>query len=122
MSNEQQKIIFIYNAEAGFVNKLIDFTHKTFKPSTYPCSLCQLTYGSFLVKPEWANFIKSLNLNVSFLYKEELNNLDYELPIILLENVKGQVKVLINNTALESFKTLNELIFELKEKLKYSEN
>jgi hypothetical protein len=120
MNKPNQTLLFVYNAEAGFLNKLIDFTHKSLKPSTYPCSLCQLTYGTFSAKPEWNDFIKGLDLKVNFLYKDELGSANYELPIILLEDEKKEVSILVDNETLNRIKTLDELIKLIKTQLLYS--
>lgn len=117
MSKETKTLIFIYNAESGFYNKLIDFTHKSLRPSTYPCSLCQLTYGSFSAKPEWNRFISELDLDVKFLYKDELEKVEYEFPVILLEDKKKIASVLIDSLDLKKMKTLNELMIEIKKRL-----
>ena len=47
-----QKIILAYNAWGGIMPGTVDFLHKIFMPSTYPCSLCYLTYGTFVIKKD----------------------------------------------------------------------
>ncbi len=39
-------LVFVYNANSGLLNALLDMGHKVVSPRTYPCSLCALTYGS----------------------------------------------------------------------------
>ena len=117
MSKRKETLMFVYNAETGIYNKLIDFAHKSLKPSTYSCSLCQLTYGHFSAKPEWTQFLGTLGLDVKFLYKDELKDFDYEYPIVLLEDDKGIASVLIDSLDLKKMKTLNELMIEIKKRL-----
>ena len=114
MCKRKETLMFVYNAETGLYNKLIDFAHKSLKPSTYSCSLCQLTYGHFSAKPEWTQFLGTLGLDVKFLYKDELKDSDYEYPIVLLEDDKGIASVLIDNERLQAIETLEELIKEVK--------
>lgn len=52
-------------------NILTDFAHKAISPATYNCNLCALTYGTFARKQEWADYIKSLPLEVEFIYRDE---------------------------------------------------
>jgi hypothetical protein len=117
MSNNKSTLLFVYNANSGLVNKLIDFTHKSIKPSTYPCSLCQLTYGIFKVDPKWTAFIKGLAYEVKFLYENEIDSSNYNLPVILLEDSKSKTSVLSDCKTLSSFNSLEELIDEINSKL-----
>lgn len=65
------KLIFVYNAGSGFFNVAADMAHKIFSPSTYPCSLCDLTYGVFSIRPEWEDFVKNAPVPFEFLHKDE---------------------------------------------------
>ena len=51
------ELIFIYNAQKGRLNSLIDYIHKTVSPGTYSCNLCAITHN-FKKKIKWDNFIK----------------------------------------------------------------
>lgn len=37
-------LLFVYNREKDLTNGAIDCAHKVFKPSSYKCELCALTY------------------------------------------------------------------------------
>ena len=50
-------LLFVYNADSGKLNALKDAIHKVVKPSTYPCSLCTVTYGNLGMKRTWKTFI-----------------------------------------------------------------
>ena len=70
---EISKLIFIYNADSGFSNALIDSVHKIVSPSTYDCKLCDITFGLFGEKAEWKEFRESFGLEMVFLHRDELN-------------------------------------------------
>ena len=65
-------LLFVYNANAGLAAGALDFFHKILSPSTYPCSLCAVTYGNLGMKPEWREFIQSLPARSIFLHRDEL--------------------------------------------------
>ena len=69
--NNDEKLIFIYNADSGLVNTVKDFWHKALRPSTYQCNLCQTTFGTFGAKKEWKSFINDLGIDSEFLHKDE---------------------------------------------------
>ncbi len=64
-------LLFIYNANSGKLNALFDARHKLFSPSTYPCSLCDLTYDTFSENAIWKTFRKESVLNMEFYHKDE---------------------------------------------------
>ena len=74
MSKEinHKELIFIYNAKSGLVNELIDFAHKIISPETYDCNLCTITYGTFAMEKNWANYIQELPVKSIFTYKDKL--------------------------------------------------
>lgn len=66
-----QKLVFVYNADSGLLNLILDAAHKIFSPATYPCNLCALTYTPTGL-PHWRRFVKTLPWPVEFLHKDEL--------------------------------------------------
>jgi hypothetical protein len=66
-----QRLLFVYNADGGRLAGLKDMFHKILSPSTYPCSLCAVTYGATSMRPQWHEFIKSLPVPVEFLHRDE---------------------------------------------------
>lgn len=66
-----QRLLFVYNADGGRLAGLKDMFHKILSPSTYPCSLCAVTYGATAMQPEWGAFIKALAVPVDFLHRDE---------------------------------------------------
>lgn len=66
-----RELIFVYNANSDPWSSAIDYMHKVFSPSTYPCSLCGLTHYNAGMTSAWKNFINQLDLPKQFLYKDE---------------------------------------------------
>lgn len=66
-----QRLVFVYNADGGRLAGLKDMFHKILSPSTYPCSLCAITYGATSMRPEWREFVETLPLPVDFLHRDE---------------------------------------------------
>jgi hypothetical protein len=112
------KLLFVYNAESGFFNKLTDFAHKAISPKTYSCSLCTLTYGRFEMFPEWAEYLKTLPCELSFSYKNEWKHTDVcnEFPVVALQQ-EGEVAVLLTAEELDGMRSLEELKDRLNEVL-----
>ncbi len=107
------KLIFVYNAGSGFFNVAADMAHKIFSPATYPCSLCDLTYGIFKIRPEWEAFIKNAPFTLDFLHKDEFQQAypagrHLALPCILTE-ADTQLETLVPAVELNALKTIAEL-------------
>ncbi len=67
----EKELIFVYNANSGAFSGVKDFFHRIISPSTYPCNLCQQTFGNFGMKDEWRDFIENLQISSRFLHKDE---------------------------------------------------
>ncbi len=114
------KLIFVYNANSGIVNTLLDSAHKIVSPATYNCNLCAITFGVFSENTEWKNFKESSDLEMVFLHKNEFLNQykskwlhAYKFPIILVEGDKG-LEVFISNEKINKVETASELIGLIK--------
>jgi len=122
------ELIFVYNAKSGLFNKATDFAHKIVSPQTYNCSLCSITYGNFSIHSEWADFIKSLNMPVKFLYKNDFEakypNISAIYPVVYLSNGNNMVKLISASEIGEVNKSgkLFELINLVKLKMKNNQN
>ena len=100
------KLIFVYNADSGLLNAVLDSAHKLLSPSTYSCSLCALTYHTFGEKTLWKKFRKESSLEMDFLHKDEFENRypnqNHKLPVILCEEGSGFTTIMtqkeLNNT------------------------
>ncbi len=114
------EMVLVYNAWGGIYPGLVDFVHKEFFSKTYPCNLCQQTFGTFQMKDEWRRFIDSLPLKKSELHKENFQRMyqpeDLQLPVILISNGK-EVQLLLSASELNQYKSLKELISSARTKL-----
>lgn len=64
-------LIFVYNADAKITSAAFDFLHKIISPATYPCKLCEITYGTFSMVKEWKDFLATLPVPVKLLHRDE---------------------------------------------------
>lgn len=74
------RLLFVYNADAGFFNTLADIGHKLFSPATYPCALCAITHGYLAERAEWRNFVASLGVECDFLHRDQFRQRFPEAP------------------------------------------
>ena len=123
-SETQDRLIFIYNADSGFVSMLMDWSHKIIRPSTYNCQLCLLTYGNTGMRKKWQSFIFSLPYDPVFLHRDELikqhpSLRDTTLPCIFIqEKTATTPRMLLDATTLNAQKTLEQLIQTCTEALR----
>lgn len=114
------KVIFVYNANSGKLNALFDAGHKLLRPSTYPCSLCALTYDTFSENAIWKTFREERRLDMEFYHKDEFENTfpNVQIPypsILKLEN--KMLTTVINNEVLNEIIDIEDLITRLKSNL-----
>jgi len=104
-------LIFVYNADSGKLNALLDVGHKIVSPDTYKCNLCTLTYGTFAERSAWKEFRESASLNLMFLHKDEFERQfekKFPYPIVLR---RGQtLEVFISTEELNAMSSPEELI------------
>ncbi len=108
----REKLLFVYNADSGLLNFVLDAAHKILSPSTYPCNLCALTYTpTGLLR--WRRFVKTLPWPVEFLHKDELaeqyGETDVSLPAAFVWN-GHDLQPWINVEEMNGFESLDELI------------
>lgn len=65
-------LVFVYNADSGFVSTLLDIGHKIVSPQTYSCNLCAITHSTFSMRDEWKNFVAGFGVPIEFLHRDEL--------------------------------------------------
>lgn len=114
------KLIFVYNANSGKLNALLDAGHKLISPSTYPCSLCALTYDTFSENSIWKNFRESSDLDMVFYHKDEFEttfpNVKIAYPSIL--KLEGRMlTTILNDEILNDISNVEVLIERLKANL-----
>lgn len=109
------KLIFVYNADSGLVNTLMDIGHKAISPQTYECNLCDLTFGMFVEHKKWKEFRKQSNIDMEFLHRDEFEQRygqKFDYPLILKQGDK--LSVMIPQAKLNQIQTLDELISQVK--------
>jgi len=121
-------LLFVYNADAGLWNAVMDSLHKAFAPKTYPCSLCAITYGYTSMQPKWKAFLetelKEHDIVYKFLHKDEFIEIygaeapyDYPLPAVFW-SVEGEMKLdtVIPAKEMDQLK-LDKLIYIIRERV-----
>ena len=113
----KDRLIFVYNADSGLVNMLMDWSHKILQPSTYSCQLCSLTYGHTRMHKKWHAFTSDLSFDTLFLHRDEFRQQyprlhDLLLPCILIERKDDDhsIAVLLDAERLNQQRTLDQLI------------
>jgi len=119
------RLIFIYNANSGKRTAYLDSLHKIISPSTYSCSLCELTYGVFSEKKTWKLFREQENVKMEFYHKDEFMKKfkskwlpKYTFPIILSEK-DGELEVFLSSEKLNEIETVENLIGAIKKGLAF---
>lgn len=119
--NKLQKIIFVYNAQSGFMHSMTDLFNKTAKPDTYDCKLCQLTYSGAFMKKVWKQYVDSLGIKTVFMHKDEFKKayptFDTTFPVILLETYNS-LSILVSSSDFKKFSDIAELMSLLSKRLK----
>lgn len=104
-----QRVIFIYNADAGRLAAMLDSVKKA-AGSEQACSLCSITHGLFAEKENWADVDRSLGVATEYFHRDDMaepassfvRDQDLGLPVILLENDTGSLAVAVNSDALQN--------------------
>jgi hypothetical protein len=121
MSIAAPTLIFVYNANGGWLSALRDAVHKAASPASYPCSLCALTYGAVSMRPAWRTFLARIGLPSLFLYRDEfrsdLDSRDISLPAILIGSGGPAPEVLVSAEELNALPDLPALTALLEARL-----
>ncbi len=127
MSDKKSRLLIVYNADSGLIQALMHAVHKQVRPSTYPCSLCALTYGAVSMRGEWRRFLKALDLDVAFHHRDDFTAAfpalgtggadEVKLPAILIAGPGREPSVLVPAEELDVMKDAAELIAVLEAKL-----
>ncbi len=108
-----RSLVFVYNADSGMLNSIKDLIHKNFKPATYPCRLCAITYNNTGMIPNWREFTDGLDISVRFLHKDEFNDRfrsqDPILPAAFIIE-KNEIRPFISAVEMNDLSNLEELI------------
>jgi hypothetical protein len=105
-------LVFVYNADSGLVNTLLDIGHKIVSPKTYSCNLCAITHSTFSMRDEWKQFVAQIGCPVEFLHRDELAEQygmrDVGLPAVFRRN-NGTLETWITREEINRCRTLGEL-------------
>ncbi|QMW22969.1 hypothetical protein [Sandaracinobacteroides saxicola] len=111
---------FVYNADGGLLNGALDLAHKWLSPSTYACRLCEVSYSTFGMKPQWRAFVESLGIPVVFHHRDDFAaafpNETIPLPAILRDSA-GTLETLVSAQDFAQLHTLDDLIATLRRHL-----
>lgn len=116
--NKGRTLIFVYNADSGLLNTIVDYAHKITSPQTYPCNLCAITFGNLGMKSEWKNFVESLDINVEFLHRDEFTEkykIQGKFPSAFMKN--EELILFLNQKEMNALKSLDDLIELVRENL-----
>ena len=112
----REKLFFIYNADSGTRNAIMDSMHKIFSPQTYDCNLCDITFGVVAENKTWKRFRMESPHEMVFLHRDEFTKTykskfgyKFSFPIVLVEGESG-FEVLISSEELNQLATAQELI------------
>lgn len=115
------RLILAYNADSGLLNAMRDSMWKAVKPSTYPCSLCALTYGWVSMYRPWREFLDSLPHDKVYIHKDEIGQafpeLNIALPAILVAEGRPRPEVLVSANELDALPDLAGLIALVEKRL-----
>lgn len=117
----ENTLLFIYNANSGTLNGLIDLMHKSISPKTYPCDLCAITYDVKGMLPKWKEYIHTLPYKFLFLHKDEMKKeypfIATPLPAVLLLH-NTDFEILISRNDFKEINSLDKLIQKMEIALK----
>lgn len=116
MAHTGARLIFVYNANGGIANGIVDSIHKTLSPSTYGCSLCAMTHGVFRMDPKWHAWIAALPMPAAFHHKDDNPFENVALPVVMLER-DGKSDILLSADALGAYRNVDSLIAAIESAL-----
>ena len=110
------KLIFVYNADSGTVNALVDSVHKVLSPSTYNCALCYLTHGVIGERERWKAYRNTTGHQFIFLHRDEFQKQyrskwlpKFTFPVVLEAGAEG-LQLLIGSEELSDMDQPEELM------------
>lgn len=117
------KLLFVYNANSGAINAVLDSFHKIASPETYDCRLCAITFGNFSENKIWKDFREASEVEMTFYHKDEFLKQfrskwlpKYDFPIILLEE-NNELHVFMSSKDFNTLENAESLIEEVTRRL-----
>jgi len=114
------KVVFVYAVDGGVVAGLFDYVHKIVTPSTYPFSLCALTYGPTGQRAAWSRALSELDIDAEFLPRNEVGPDHPPLPVVFAVR-EGAREILLSKAEIDACRDLDELIALLRARLGVNE-
>lgn len=106
------RLLFVYNAESGLVNGMLDSIHKVVSPHTYECALCRITHGLVTMDRVWRTYLQSLPIETVFHHRRDFHAAypaaDMPLPVVLLDR-GGELTELLSAAQLGRLADVNAL-------------
>ncbi|OAO03049.1 hypothetical protein A8B75_00565 [Sphingomonadales bacterium EhC05] len=113
------KLIIVYNSDEGLIALAKDFLHKILRPSTYPCSLCMISYGAVLMKSAWRKYLARRPEETVYFHRQDFyraypmteypNLRTLQLPAILFDR-DGGLEMVLGNEELDRLSSVDQLI------------
>ncbi|RTE53629.1 GTPase [Arenibacter aquaticus] len=100
-------LVFVYNAQSGIANALLDSAHKMLSPKTYDCGLCAITHGVMGENRKWKDFRRSWGVSMEFLHSDEFSK---KYPDYIASQNKWPKVFVSMNGALFSFLDRDEIV------------
>lgn len=113
-----KKLHFVYNVDATATALMKDFVHRIVDPETYPCKLCDITYGRFVKKPNWQAFLWSLPVKSTFYTRDNFRKQypqvgEFLFPTVLAESDTGEFSEFISCDDFSAIPDLSRLKKEI---------
>lgn len=113
------KLVFVYNAEAGLANGVMDSIHKLVSPSTYQCSLCAITHGFTRMKDDWRAWLEQSGRPFEFFHRSDFRQawpkVDVELPAVLVQE-NDALSLLVGAAELAHIDNVGQLVALLEDR------
>ncbi|MEL7319338.1 MAG: hypothetical protein AAFN04_11955 [Pseudomonadota bacterium] len=120
MSQNQTRLICVYNADTGLIEALMHAVHKAVRPETYPCSLCALTYGAVSMRGDWKRYWQALDARVDFYHRDDFTQdfpalgtggpREVALPVVLISTDGEEPRVMVSNEELDAMADVDQLM------------
>jgi hypothetical protein len=111
------QLIFVYNADGGAFNAIMDSAHKLFAPATYQCSLCAITHGLLTMRREWKDSMRDLPYETRFYHRDDFRqewpNQHSKLPAIFMLDEDGSLQTIISAEELDQHSSIAQLTAQL---------
>jgi hypothetical protein len=117
----KKQLIFVYNADGGTLNAIMDSAHKLFAPTTYQCSLCAITHGMLAMRQDWKDYMGKLPYETRFYhrdgFRQEWPTQNAALPAIFMLEDDGSLRTVVEAQELNEQKSIAQLTALLGRKL-----